>query len=90
VFAEIMQDALRAMRVPPSAVAPGTTSQWDAAWVAARSEGVDCGVPHGSALAELLADRATAAIGANGTGAASPATTADTLPAATVHTDPAG
>jgi membrane peptidoglycan carboxypeptidase len=76
VFAEIMQDALRATRVPPSPTVPGATNQWDAAWIAANSEGVDCGVPHGGALAELLAERTSAANAANGTSDANETSTA--------------
>lgn len=51
VFSEIMQFALRLYRVAP----PSTSSdQWEAARAKVEQEGVDCTIPHGAALDELL------------------------------------
>jgi cell division protein FtsI (penicillin-binding protein 3) len=76
VFAEIMQFALRLERVPPPPV--GGAEQWEIASAAAAEAGIDCTVPHGGALDQLVAARgATGAGGSAGPasdGSADPAT----------------
>jgi cell division protein FtsI (penicillin-binding protein 3) len=79
VYSEIMQFALTQYRVAPDD--PGNT-QFDAAQARARAAGVDCVVPHGSALHDILSARAANEADHSGREEGSNATTG-TLPAGT-------
>ncbi|MGQ0824062.1 MAG: peptidoglycan D,D-transpeptidase FtsI family protein [Actinomycetota bacterium] len=57
-FAEIVQFGLTHMRVPPTAT--GLDTQYDAAQARVREAGLDCSVPHGGRLTQVLADRQAA------------------------------
>ncbi len=73
VFSEVMQWALTRYRVAPSDM--GTDAQYDAARAQTEADGIDCRVPHGAAIDELLAERAA------DEAAAAAAATSTTLPA---------
>jgi cell division protein FtsI (penicillin-binding protein 3) len=79
VFSEIMQAALRQYRVAPTDL--GDQNQYAAARAQAAVDAMDCTVPHGQTLTNILAQRAAAA--------ATAATSTTTVPAAAPTTLPA-
>ena len=80
VFSEIMQFALQQYGVNPTDLA---NKQFGAAQSKAKTAGTSCVVPHGTALANVLAQRQAAAEQASppaGTNGSDAGTTADSLP----------
>jgi len=73
VFSEVMQWALTRYRVAPTDMGPD--AQYDAARARTEADGIDCRVPHGAAIDQLLAERAA------DEAAAAVAATSTTLPA---------
>jgi cell division protein FtsI/penicillin-binding protein 2 len=82
-WAEIMRAALMQYRVAPTDT--GNDTQFAAAQATAHADNMDCSVPHGDALQQVLADRAAAAAAAAQT-ATDPAAGAATEDDATAPT----